>query len=115
MFKTSTYFCSGADRATHLRQPEKSIPRGTLGAVVISFVMYMSYMGLWAAVAKRDYLLGSLGGGEHAILDIVREISFPLAILTEFGIALTAIAQAMQCIIISPRLLQVKAFSETIP
>lgn len=114
-FPCFTGILSGADRATHLRQPEKSIPRGTLGAVVISFVMYMSYMGLWAAVAKRDYLLGNLGGGEHAILDIVREISFPLAILTEFGIALTAIAQAMQCIIISPRLLQAIAADGVVP
>lgn len=69
--------------------------------------MYMSYMGLWAAVAKRDYLLGNTGAGEHAMLDVVRMVAYPLPILTELGISITAIAQAMQCIIISPRLLQV--------
>ena len=99
---------SGADRATNLRRPEKSIPQGTLGAIVVSFVMYISYMGLWAAVAQRDYLLGNIGSGDkHAMLEVVREVAYPLAILTELGICITAIAQAMQCIIISPRLLQV--------
>jgi potassium/chloride transporter 4/5/6 len=97
--------CSGADRATNLRRPEKSIP-----AIVVSFVMYTSYMGLWAAVAQRDYLLGNVGSGEHAMLDVVREVAFPVAILTELGISMAAIAQAMQCIIISPRLLQVENF-----
>lgn len=101
--------CSGADRATSLRRPEKSIPQGTLGAVVISFCMYMSYMGLWAAVAQRDYLLGNTGGGDHAMLYVVREVAYPVAILTELGIIIASIAQAMQCIIVSPRLLQVRA------
>jgi len=99
--------CSGADRATNLRRPEKSIPQGTLGAITVSFAMYMSYMGLWAAVAQRDYLLGNTGAGEHAMLDVVRMVAYPVPILTELGISITAIAQAMQCIIISPRLLQV--------
>ncbi|XP_024400955.1 uncharacterized protein [Physcomitrium patens] len=114
-FPCFTGILSGADRATNLRRPEKSIPQGTLGAVVVSFVMYMSYMGLWAAVAKRDYLLGNIGGGDHAMLDVVREISFPVAILTELGIAIAAIAQAMQCIIISPRLLQAIAADGVVP
>lgn len=66
----------------------------------------MSYMGLWAAVAQRDYLLG-VTGGDHAMLYVVREVAYPVAILTELGIIIASIAQAMQCIIISPRLLQV--------
>lgn len=72
--------------------------------------MYMSYMGLWAAVAQRDYLLGNIGGA-HAMLMVVREVAYPLAILTELGIIIASISQAMQCLIVSPRLLKVKAAS----
>lgn len=75
---------------------------------MLSFVMYTSYMGLWAAVAQRDYLLGNTGAGEHAMLDVVRMVAYPVPILTELGISIAAIAQAMQCIIICPRLLQVR-------
>lgn len=113
-FPCFTGILSGADRATNLRRPEKSIPQGTLGAVVISFVMYMSYMGLWAAVAQRDYLLG-VTGGDHAMLYVVREVAYPVAILTELGIIIASIAQAMQCIIISPRLLQAIAADGVVP
>lgn len=66
-------------------------------------------MGLWAAVAQRDYLLGNTGHGDHPLLYVVREVAYPVAILTELGIIIAAIAQAMQCIIVSPRLLQVLA------
>lgn len=93
--------CSGADRATNLRQPEKSIPRGTLGAVVISFVIYLSYMGLWAAVATQKFLLEEPGG------EVVKTVAYPLPILTQLAIIVASTAQAMQCLIISPRLLQV--------
>ncbi|KAG0586431.1 hypothetical protein KC19_2G090200 [Ceratodon purpureus] len=114
-FPCFTGILSGADRATNLRRPEKSIPQGTLGAIVVSYVMYTSYMGLWAAVAQRDYLLGNIGSGEHAMLDVVREVAYPVAILTELGISIAAIAQAMQCIIISPRLLQAIAADGVVP
>ncbi len=107
------WICSGADRATSLRKPEKSIPRGTIGAVVLSFLMYLSYMGLWAAVGTRDYLLGD-SGGTNGLLMVVKDIAFPLSILTELGIIVASIAQAMQCLIISPRLLQVLSLMGTI-
>jgi amino acid transporter len=114
-FPCFTGILSGADRATNLRRPEKSIPQGTLGAIVLSFCMYMSYMGLWAAVAQRDYLLGNTGGGDHAMLYVVREVAYPVAILTELGIIIASIAQAMQCIIVSPRLLQAIAADGVVP
>jgi len=113
-FPCFTGILSGADRATSLRKPEKSIPRGTIGAVVLSFLMYLSYMGLWAAVGTRDYLLGD-SGGTNGLLMVVKDIAFPLSILTELGIIVASIAQAMQCLIISPRLLQAIAGDGVVP
>ncbi|CAK9238252.1 unnamed protein product [Sphagnum troendelagicum] len=108
-FPCFTGILSGADRATNLRQPEKSIPQGTLGAVVISFVIYLSYMGLWAAVATRQFLLEEPGG------EVVKTVAYPLPILTQLAIIVASTAQAMQCLIISPRLLQAIAADGIVP
>jgi hypothetical protein len=70
-------------------------------------------MGLWAAVGTRDYLLGDIGG-TNGLLMVVKDIAFPLSILTELGIIVASIAQAMQCLIIAPRLLQVLSLMGTI-
>ena len=47
---------SGANRASSLRDPVTAIPRGTLGAIIFSYFMYMSLMVLWASVGNREYL-----------------------------------------------------------
>ncbi|CAM6087999.1 unnamed protein product [Calypogeia fissa] len=118
-FPCFTGILSGADRAKNLARPEKSIPAGTIGAVMISVVMYMSYMGLWAAVGTRDYLLGRApdgtkrGHGQN--LEVVNDVAFPLAILTQLGIIVASMAQALQCLITSPRLLQAIANDGVIP
>ncbi|BBN10036.1 protein MpCCC2 [Marchantia polymorpha subsp. ruderalis] len=121
-FPCFTGILSGADRAKALARPEKSIPAGTIGAVCISLVMYLSYMGLWAAVGTRGYLLGELPdgsqrghGGGHGNLDVVVDVAFPLAILTQLGIIIASMAQAFQCLITSPRLLQAIAGDGVIP
>jgi amino acid transporter len=53
----------GANRAKALKEPEKSIPHGTLAAITISLIMYTSYMILWGAVADREYLKHGPGHG----------------------------------------------------
>ncbi|KAL3688956.1 hypothetical protein R1sor_015265 [Riccia sorocarpa] len=121
-FPCFTGILSGADRSKALANPEKSIPAGTIGAVCISLVLYLSYMGFWAAVGTRDYLLGELPGGSdrghesgHGNLDVVVDIAFPLPILTQLGIIIASLAQALQCLITSPRLLQAIAGDRVIP
>ncbi|KAL2631043.1 hypothetical protein R1flu_015729 [Riccia fluitans] len=122
-FPCFTGILSGADRAKALAHPEKSIPTGTVGAVCISLVMYLSYMGLWAAVGTREYLLGELPNGSerghhqsgHGNLEVVVDVAFPLPILTQLGIIIASLAQAFQCLITSPRLLQAIAGDGVIP
>lgn len=55
-FPCFTGILSGANRAQALRDPQRSIPLGTLGAICISLCMYVSFMVLWGAVADRGYL-----------------------------------------------------------
>ncbi|EFJ12492.1 hypothetical protein SELMODRAFT_425250 [Selaginella moellendorffii] len=117
-FPCFTGILSGADRAKNLWQPERSIPSGTLGAIVISFIIYTSYLGLWAAVGTRKYLLGQDVGRVHSgegRLQAMKDVAFPLPILTQLGIIIASLAQALQCLITSPRLLQAIAGDRIIP
>jgi potassium/chloride transporter 4/5/6 len=69
-------------------------------------------MGLWAAVGTRDYLLGRAANGTQRghgqNLEVVTDVAWPLAILTQLGIIIASMAQALQCLITAPRLLQVR-------
>jgi amino acid transporter len=67
----------GANRAKALKEPEKSIPHGTLAAITISLVMYTSYMIMWGAVADREYLKA----GAYHLLTIVRTFTPRLSCL----------------------------------
>ena len=49
-----------------------SIPVGTLGAICGSYVMYMSFMFLWAGVGSRAYLQQDHG----QINTLLRPMSF---------------------------------------
>lgn len=73
--------------------------------------MYLSYMGLWGAVGTRDYLLGRAADGtkrsDGQNLEVVKDVAWPLPIITQLGIIVASMAQALQCLVTSPRLLQV--------
>ena len=55
---------AGANRMEALQDPFTSVPLGTIGAVVISLVLYVLLLWLWATVAEREYLTGE-ACGEH--------------------------------------------------
>ncbi|KAJ7563353.1 hypothetical protein O6H91_03G106500 [Diphasiastrum complanatum] len=122
-FPCFTGILSGADRAKNLQRPERSIPVGTLGAVVVSLFLYLLYFVLWGAVGTREYLLGeypSNGQTENAHsennkLMAVRDVAYPIEILTQLGIIVTSISQALQCLITAPRVLQAIAGDGIIP
>lgn len=80
-------------------------------------VIYVSFMCLWGAVGTRDYLLGNLdrtlpptmrrllsGNVDH---EVIPDIVWPVAKVTEIGIIIASLAQALQCLITAPKLLQV--------
>lgn len=79
-------------------------------AVLRLQVIYLSYFGLWGAVALRPYLRGDLssGGGGHGDASIVADIVWPSAIVTQLGIIIASVSQALQCLVTAPRLIQVR-------
>ena len=105
-FPCFTGILSGANRASSLREPVTAIPNGTLGAICISYVMYMSLMVLWAGVGSRDYLKM-----HHGQFDA---IFYPSVIVGQVGIILSSLGQALQCMVVAPRLLASIAASGTL-
>ena len=128
-FPCFTGILSGANRAQALADPQRSIPRGTLGAICISLVMYLSYMVMWGAVADREYLKHGevyaayrdeghgrrlLGGGAGS-MQVVGAIAWPAALPVQIGIIIASISQALQCLIVAPQLLNAIATDGTVP
>ena len=105
-FPCFTGILSGANRAGNLADPTTAIPNGTLGAICSSYVMYMSLMVLWAGVGSRAYLKMPQGQ--------MNAIFWPAVIMAQFGIILSSLGQALQCLVVAPKLLNSIAASGTI-
>jgi len=115
-FPCFTGILSGANRADVLRDPPKNIRQGTFGAIIFSLLMYSSFMILWGMVAEYPYLQGEerpvdhgerrLAGGS-AGAHLVEEIVWnPFPHSAHAGIIISSLSQALQCLIVAPRLLQ---------
>jgi len=121
-FPCFTGILSGANRADILRDPPKNIKDGTFAAIIFSFFMYSSFFCLWGSVADYRYLQGKeyhaddyhadddhhrrlagAGGGEHLVTEIVWN---PFPHSAQIGIIISSLSQALQCLIVAPRLLQ---------
>jgi len=118
-FPCFTGILSGANRADVLQDPPKNIKHGTFGAIIFSFFMYSSFFILWGSVADYRYLQGkeyhhegnatdhhrrlASGAGEHLVTEIVYN---PFPHSAHIGIIISSLSQALQCLIVAPRLLQ---------
>jgi len=119
-FPCFTGILSGANRADVLRDPPKNIRQGTFGAIIFSLFMYSAFMILWGMVANYQYLQEKdwfehtrsntprrLAGGGEGGGRIVAEIVWnPFPLSANLGIIISSLSQALQCLVVAPRLLQ---------
>ena len=96
-FPCFTGILSGANRASSLRDPTTAIPNGTLGAICFSYFMYLSMLILWAGVGPREYLQMA-----HGQIDV---LFWPSVVMGQVGIIVSSLGQALQCLVVAPRLL----------
>jgi len=104
-FPAVTGILSGVSMSGDLRTPEKSIPRGTLGAVAAGFVIYLAVPVMLAFSVSRDGLFPST-----ALRDASR---WPL--LVTIGVMGATLSSAIGTILAAPRTLQALSLDRIAP
>lgn len=114
VFPAVTGFMSGSNRSGDLSDPQRSIPSGTIGAVLTTSVMYITCLLLIAGSVEgqllRDKFGESMGGGL-----ILAQLAWPNEWVVIIGAFLSTCGAALQSLVGAPRLLQAIAADGVIP
>lgn len=105
-FPAITGFTQGVSLSGDLKAPEKSIPRGTLAAVLISFLVYVGFAILIAGSSGRAAL--------HGNYLVMKEVAlFPF--LIDMGIMSATLSSALTSFLGAPRILQALSRDNVFP
>ncbi|KAK6056279.1 amino acid permease [Cooperia oncophora] len=113
-FPAVTGIFTGANMSGDLKNPQQSIPRGTIAATLTTSFIYFSLAFVFGATIDgsvlRDKNGQSLGGSM-----VVASLSWPSAWVLLIGSFLSTFGAALQCLCSAPRLLQSIAKDDVIP
>ncbi|CAL8071505.1 unnamed protein product [Calicophoron daubneyi] len=113
-FPSVTGMMAGSNRSGDLANPQVSIPRGTLTALIFTSSVYLSAPLLFSAVCDgavmRDKFGESYGGGL-----LVAAFAWPHGWVVLIGACLSTIGAGLQSLTGAPRLLQAIAQDNVIP
>lgn len=106
-FPSVTGIMAGSNRSGDLRNAQQSIPRGTIGAQVLTTVLYLSTTIFYGCIGtreglKEDYLLSAT-------------VAWPTDIIVRIGIVLSTLGAGLQSLTGAPRLLQAIANDNLVP
>jgi len=105
-FPAATGIMSGVSMSGDLRDPSKSIPRGTIAAVLITFVVYFAQM-IWLSLnAERSELIAN----NLVMCKIAR---FPILIF--FGLWAATLSSGLASLVAAPRTLRALANDGVMP
>lgn len=105
-FPAVTGVLAGVNLSGTLREPRRSIPAGTMAAIVVSFVIYMA-LAYWAArVASPEELLANF-------TIMVDRAAFGWAV--QIGILAATFSAALNSLVGAPRILQAMAVHGVVP
>jgi amino acid transporter len=105
-FPAVTGIMSGVSMSGDLREPSRSIPRGTVIAVVVTFVIYATQMGWLALNASREELIGN---------KLVMERIARVGPLIFAGLWAATLSSALASLLAAPRTLQALAQDGIVP
>jgi amino acid transporter len=105
-FPAVTGFTQGVSMSGDLKDPGKSLPRGTFLAVGISFVVYLATAVVLAGSAPRSLLLADYG--------VMRSVA-PIAGLVDAGVIAATLSSALASFLGAPRILQSLARDRIFP
>lgn len=106
-YPSVTGIMAGSNRSNSLRDPQASIPVGTLAAIAITSTLYLSSVLLYGSVAEREYLLS------ERLLSA--KVAWPASELVSTGIVLSTVGAGLQSMMGAPRLLQAMANDDILP
>ncbi|ETN80639.1 hypothetical protein NECAME_09062 [Necator americanus] len=113
-FPAVTGIFTGANMSGDLKNPQSSIPKGTIAATLTTSFIYFSLAFVFGATIDgsvlRDKNGQSLGGSM-----VVAALSWPSAWVLLVGSFLSTFGAALQCLCSAPRLLQSIAKDDVIP
>lgn len=107
-FPACTGIMAGSNRSGDLKEPSKSIPKGTVAAHLTTTIGYFVFALLFAIVARTYVLLD-----EDIIF--VAEVSWPFKFVVHTGIILSSLGAALQSLAGSPKVLMAIAGDNLIP
>ena len=105
-FPAATGIMAGANISGDLRDPQKSIPKGTISAIIISMLVYIIMALVFAAVGVRDC---AEGADEVCGLYDNRLLSADIALVREIvlvGIFAATFSSALAAVVGAPRIFQ---------
>nr|XP_054748725.1 solute carrier family 12 member 4-like isoform X2 [Lytechinus pictus] len=113
-FPSVTGIMAGSNRSGDLKDAQYSIPRGTIGAILTTSLIYLSsvlfFSGTVAGPVLRDKYGQAIGGGL-----IAAEVCFPTVWVVLIGAFLSTVGAGLQSLTGAPRLLQAIAKDNIIP
>lgn len=113
-FPSVTGIMAGSNRSGDLADPQKSIPVGTICAILTTGTVYLSSVLLFAATVDplllRDKFGASIGGSL-----VIGNVAWPHPKVIEIGSLLSTIGAGLQSLTGAPRLLQAIAKDGIIP
>ncbi|XP_052274577.1 solute carrier family 12 member 6-like isoform X2 [Dreissena polymorpha] len=113
-FPSVTGIMAGSNRSGDLEDAQRSIPIGTISAVVTTSIVYMSCALFLAGTVEGDLLRDKLGVSIEGGL-VVAFLAWPTRWVILIGSFLSTIGAGLQSLTGAPRLLQAIAMDGTIP
>lgn len=107
-FPACTGIMAGSNRSGDLKEPSKSIPKGTLAANLTTTIGYYVFAFLFSIVSQKKVLV-------NLDLIFVAEVAWPFKVLVHAGIIFSSLGAALQSIAGSPKVLTAIAGDDLIP
>ncbi|KAG9394898.1 Amino acid permease [Carpediemonas membranifera] len=114
-YPSVTGIMAGANRADSLRNPGRSIPVGTILAITITTIIYLTIVWLMSATISGDTLRDTYQVIDGKRFFPIAQIAWPTNILVQAGIFASTIGAALQSAVGAPRLLQSIAADNVLP
>ena len=106
-YPATTGILAGTNRSSKLATPNRSIPKGTIGAIGVTTLLYLFQTWLLGSVVSNEILI-------HNKL-VVAAIAFPSPVVAKLGVVTACIGAALQCMAGGPQLLGAIAADDAIP